>query len=389
MAELLFSTCSLTNRNKLNTILKPFEDQSLSSINSSIIDWADAWKEFLQISLYRRGVYVSEVGSTWMKSIAGRNSLRPFRPQELYKIGKATDFQSELWKGCYDIGTQTLTGIPWVLDTYLLFYHSNMLERAGIEEETAFSSVDQFLKTLQKLKESGMDVPFALPTHSGSSTASSFIWDAGGDFFLDDGSLALTSPTTLEGMLNYFRIFRTFPPGLKSLSAEESINMFINGKTAMILYDPAPIRQKETLDPSKVGDVKFTTQPGVPLIGGSDLVIWNHVPLALEQQAVDLIAYLSSKEAQLLTYELTGLIPARIDALKQVCASPDYAPILKSMETGRTMGNARLWGMMEEKIANEFDQICVEILDEPEQKMQTIIKDHMARLEQRIKLALS
>lgn len=390
MSDLLFSTCSLTERAILDRIIAPFERNSYSSVNSTIIDWAEAWKEFLQISLYRRGAHVSEVGSTWMKSLTSRNSLRAFHSQELHRIGRIDDFPSELWMGCYDHVTKEATGIPWVMDTYLLFYHSSMLKEAGIEEETAFSSVDQFLKTIQRLKEKGVAVPFALPTHSGSSTVCSFIWDAGGDFFSDDGShLALTHPATLAGMENYFQIFKTFPTSMKSLTADESISMFLNQETAMLLYDPAPIRHREQLDPAGTLDVKVTTQPGVPLIGGSDFVIWNHIPPMLEQRAVDLIAYLTSRDAQLLTYDLTGLLPANLPALKKICNTPDYAPVIKSMETGRTMGNFRLWGMIEEKIASEFDTICIEILEEPDQKLAPIIKDHMTRLENRINLSLS
>ena len=40
-----------------------------------LLDWGEAWKEFLQISLHGKGFHVSEVGSTWMKSIAGLKDL--------------------------------------------------------------------------------------------------------------------------------------------------------------------------------------------------------------------------------------------------------------------------------------------------------------------------
>ena len=44
-----------------------------------------SWAELMKISLYRHGPIISEVGSTWMSSLAGQNSLRPFKLPEFMK----------------------------------------------------------------------------------------------------------------------------------------------------------------------------------------------------------------------------------------------------------------------------------------------------------------
>ena len=89
MPELEITICSGEPEQELKPILDMYQNENRVSVDLHYLDWSQAWTEFLQMTLYGRGPVVSETGTTWMNSLAGRNSLREFTREEVRRMGGA------------------------------------------------------------------------------------------------------------------------------------------------------------------------------------------------------------------------------------------------------------------------------------------------------------
>ncbi|HVM72047.1 MAG TPA: extracellular solute-binding protein, partial [Anaerolineales bacterium] len=305
--------------NNMVLFLNTFEHQNAVKIDLQTFDWPNAWTELMKISLYGHGPIISETGSTWMSSLAGQNCLRPFKPNEVAAIGGADKFLPEAWQSCIDFDNATTLAIPWTLNTYLAYYRRDLLARAGVDEASAFTSIENFVHTLESLQKAGIEMPLAIPTAGNSVSvlhnASSFVWKMGGELMAPDGKQVLFSnPATLAGLKAYFSLSQYMPPAARTLSDEACVHAYLDGKTAITFRSPDLLTQINNGKTSEkiAQNTGIAIQPGIPFVGGSNLVIWKHVQPAQEAIAVKLVRYLISTENMLTQFHDIGYVPANL-----------------------------------------------------------------------------
>ena len=395
MSNFEASFCTGEPHVELKEIVSQYQHITHNSVSLRFIDWGDAWAEFRKMTLARNGSTVSETGTTWMSSLSGRNDLRRFTPEEVRTIGGAGISPKSIWESCIDAGSGAVVGIPWIVDTYLVFYRQDILDQAGVSEGEAFSSLDNFHQTLEKIKKLGGISPLALPTSDSLSTmhnAASWIWGHGGDFAARDGkSLKLDTPQARDGIRQYFSLFEYMDSSVRGLTDEDCEAAFLQGKTAVILRNPSLLHALKIgrLQTEFRDRIRTAVQPGVPLIGGSNLVIWAYTPPTLIRPAVSFIKYLTDTEAQVAYFEAGGMLPARVEALKRISADPDYAPALQSFIAGRDMPFMPLWGLIEDKLASAFSGIWHAILETNGANINQTIEDVLVPVETRLNNILS
>ncbi len=377
-------------------MIAEFERQSRLQVELQTYDWDSAWMEFIRISLYRYGPSISETGDTWMGSLASRNCLRTFKKDEIASIGGETAFLGEMWKSCRDFEDGSIVAIPWSLDTYLAYYRRDMLAKAGVDEKTAFSSLEAFDSTLERLQAAGVEIPLAIATGDNSANilhnAASWVWAMGGDLISADGKRALfTEAKTLAGLRKYFGLHRFLPRSARELDDSNLEAMFVGRDAAIILENPPLLYdlKHETMPVSVVRNIGVAVQPGVPVVGGSNLIIWSHVPVRQEKAAVEFVRTLTTPENMLKLFESSGLLPARLEALNQVEADPVYAVVAQSLKSGRAFRHLRLWGLVEEKLTKALARIWKTIFAFPQPDIDQIIQDNLGPLEERLNTILS
>ena len=395
MAELEISICSGEPQAELQPILDAYQTMNRVTVDLRFLDWSQAWTEFLQMTLYERGPVISETGTTWMNSLAGRNSLRIFTREEVRRMGGAGSYPRSIWESCVDPAAKDVVAIPWIVDTYLIYYRADLLAQAGVEETSAFSTLDNFRSTLEKLQARGEIAPLALPTAATLSTMhnlASWIWGMGGEFVSREGNrLGLDTPEAREAILAFYNLIQFIPPSLRNLTDEECEAAFLKGECAVIVRNPSLLHllKNQEAQPAFHQHIKTAVHPGVPLIGGSNLVIWKYIPPALESKAVDLIRYLTEVEAQTAYFEKSGNLPARLDAIQRISQDPDYAPAFQSLIAGRDLPYIRLWGLIEDKLSRAFSDIWHNILYTPEPDIKRIVEDTLTPVERRLNITLS
>jgi multiple sugar transport system substrate-binding protein len=386
----------IPNVEEMVSLLNTFERQRNVKIDLLMFDWSNSWTELMKISLYGHGPIISEVGSTWMSSLAGQNCLRPFKPIELAAIGGADKFLPESWQSCVDSDGETTLAIPWALNTYLTYYRRDLLAKAGVDETSAFTSVENLVHTLESLRKINVDMPIAIPTTGNSvqvlHNASSFVWKAGGDFITPDGKRVLfSSAETLAGLKEYFSLHQFMTPAARNLYDDACTNAFLEGKSAVTFRSIDLLSQTKNEQTLKVvsQNTGIAVQPGIPFVGGSNLVIWKHATPAQESVAVDLVRFLTSTENMMIQFQKARYTPANLDALNQVELDQTYVPLTQSLKAGRALKRVPLWGLVEDKLVKALNQIWQTIFASPEPDVEQIIKNTLLPLEERLNITLS
>jgi multiple sugar transport system substrate-binding protein len=375
--------------------LTEFDKQHHMHTLLQVYDWAVAWTEFLKISLYQHGPVISQTGNTWMGSLIAQNSLRAFSDKEIAELGGKESFVADAWESCLDFENKQLLAVPLILDTYVVYYRRNVLKKAGVDEASAFSTLENFHATLQKLQNNGEKYPFAIPTNSSRSnmhTLASWVWGQGGDFISPEGTrVTLNQPETRKGIKMYFELYRFISPEAQNLNDMDCWNWFFNSKIAVTLRNPEllfRLKQKEFPE-SFAADIGVAVIPGVPLLGGSHLVIWSHVLPEQEQDAINLIKFLTSADLQLTLLENAGLIPANLQALESISPASIFAPAIQSVRKARGFKRIRMWGLIEDKMVIALSQVWKMLLTTPNPNLDQILASHLDPIQDRLNITLS
>jgi multiple sugar transport system substrate-binding protein len=393
MEEITFSVLNhgTAALKRLQTLLIQFEQQNDIHVRLEIIQtWALGWSRLVENALYRSGPDISEAGNSWIGDLARMEALHPFGQEEVLDITKDAHLFENIWKNRIrdDSGKAMVYSIPWTGDTRAVFYRRDMLAKAGVDEATAFTDAVQFEKTLSTLQEKGISMPLALTSQRSSLTIhyiASWVWGAGGDFLNPDGiGLAFDQPRALEGCKDYFRLVAYLCPEARNLSEEQSNQAFRSGLAAVTLGGYWMLDIDE-MSPDVYTNLGVAPMPGIPFVGGQDLVIWNHSHH--ESAAIKLIRFLHTDEAGKQLFPLYGL-PIGESAWENPPFNTGFYPIFKTaIQEGRGF-KGHLWGLVEKRLTDEFSDIWAEILKPPESSSDLIVDTKVKSLANRLRVTL-
>ncbi len=344
---------------------------AISSMSLDVVDipWDDVKQEITAIGIYSKGPDASQVGAPLVNDLVAMNALRPFSARELERLGGQAAFAPVAWQNSLRYADGCLWSVPLFADPYVILYRADMLEQAGVDASTAFTSIENLEETLRKLVASGIEKPLFLPYINldkfiSIHTAMSWIWACGGSLLSSDHKTAcFLEPAALAGMKAFFRLARFLSPGSTTTDFSVSARDFELGQTAITLGNlGAAQKVLANLPPEKRQLVHTTPTLGVSLVGGSSLVIWKHT--RQEDQAVRLVQFLTSAEFQSQYPQRMGLLPARQDILLSQFSPSDpfQAGFLKAMQHGRPFPVAKLAGLLEDQFSNGLMRIWNRIL---------------------------
>lgn len=377
----------------LQTVLQAFEAQQHVKVKIQPLDWERGWADIIKLALYGHGPVVSEVGSTWVTSLASMAVLRPFVAREIAELGGPNAFLPALWQAGQVTGDPLVWAIPWLAETRVIFYWRKLLQEAGIDVQNAFQSQAQLEQTLERLRANGVAIPWAVPTQTTLNTlhqVTSWLWGAGGHF-LDEArkQVAFHQPVARAGLRDYYRLGRFLPPEAAQFSDERASTLFLEGRAAMTLNGPWLVPPSDATA-TFGANVGLALPPGVPVVSGSHLVVWKHVSPRQEKLAVNLVRFLTSPSVQGVTSQNAGLLPVTLNGL----AGPPfgdqslYQVMKRGLQMGRTFPTMRLWGLIEEKLSTALGQIWAQVLAEPEIDPEAIIRSELEPLALRLNTTL-
>lgn len=375
----------------LEDLLARFEAEAKVHVRLRILSWIEAWGELVKVALYKAGPDVSEIGSSWVSDFARMLAFRSFTPADIKSLGGESAFLASSWMSVTQDGQPELSALPWLADTRVLYYRRDLMEKAGIAEETAFQTPENMQNTLERLKSTHVELPWVVPTHRSRMTlhnAASWVWGAGGGFLSPDGKAAyFTQPEALRGFEQYFSLIRFMPPDARDHDDTGSDRAYWQGNAAATIS--GTWLMVENAVPKEVSDNSaFVSPPGIPYIGGSCLGIWRHSHY--ESQALDLVRFFSKPEVQAEYCQVIGLLPTSMDALALPnYQTPLYQRLIERIKGGRSFRPLPLWGMVEEKLTASLSQIWSDLLMDPQPDISQVIALNLQPLGRRLNISLS
>lgn len=397
MRELTFSITSgvALGPTVLEQALRRFTAQQHVPVRLQPIANESAMDELVKFALHQTGADVSQMGTTWLRGFVDMNALRPILSDKNASPpdhNKST-FIPILWHSAHTSATSPQWAVPWLADVRLIYYRRDLLARAGVDEQAAFQTPQAMANTLQRLQASGVECPWAVPTHFAWRTlhnVASWVWAANGDFISSDGQhVTLTQPQALAGLKVYFALARFLSAEVRASSTTLDFNdLFLSGQAAVILSSGyLSARGSGTLQPEQIG---VAAPLGIPFVGGSHLVVWQHT--RYEQEANQLVQFLTRLDTQV-SYGLGSLLPARLDALTELGKADDSAgefvgQLLQWLPQGRMLPAVYLWNVIEARVVKALAQIWEEVLAVPEPDLDAILTRHLTPLAQSLDMVL-
>jgi multiple sugar transport system substrate-binding protein len=391
------STKNATTRLQLE--MERFRQDKGKSVTLSQLGWDDIWRELVSIGIYRRGPDLTEIGTTWLESLAAMQSLTPFSERDISAIGGKEIFFPAAWQNVASHTQNEIWGIPFRADTRVIFYWKDLLENASVDASEAFSTAESMEESFARLQKAGIFAWIA-PTNGARTTVhsiASWIWGAGGDFLSADGKRTdLDSPAARRGIQAYFDLLRFMPQQTSPFTDLDAMQLFFARKAASMVagpWLPYSLRLQNDME-QWMPYLGIALLPGPSFVGGSSLVIWKHAKNPTD--AVDLIKQLTSTIFQSEYCLISAMLPARQDVwTDEFIRSHEYLPVFNNaLRMGRGLPPTALWGIVEDRLSKTLAAIWQDLyaLNMPGKQidgLDGIVAKHLDALAARLDITLS
>jgi multiple sugar transport system substrate-binding protein len=257
---------------KLGALAKEFEQQNPgTSIKVTPIGWDVAHDKLITSVAGNKTPDVSQMGTTWMGEFAKTGALE--------EVPDTID-TSVFFKGAQETGVVdgATYGVPWYVETRVLFYRTDIAKKAGITE--APSDWDELKAMAKAMKEKGgAKYGIGLSPNNWQELLP-FVWQNGGDVVDESGQFTFDSPEVVEA-IEYYQSF--FKEGLAAKSVPEGFDPaqgFVAGTHPMFFSGPWHMSGIEDVGGAKING-KWAIAPmptkesNTSFVGGSDLVVFE------------------------------------------------------------------------------------------------------------------
>ena len=279
------------------------------------IPWTAAHEKLLTAHVGDATPDIAQLGNTWIPEFAVLDALEPLGTRAASSsIVDESDYFQGIW--ATNIVADTLYGVPWYVDTRVLFYRTDLLAQAGYREVPA--TWERWRTAMERLRArmSPRTYPLLMPVNEWAPPVS-FGLQMGATLLRDGGRYGnFSGPRFRRAFEFYIELYRDSLAGV--LSNTEVSNLFqefARGNIAMYITGPWNIGEFASRLPPEVSDRWGTAPlpapdgPGASMAGGSSLVLFRQSEH--KDEAWQLIEFLSRPEQQVRFYQLTGDLPPR------------------------------------------------------------------------------
>jgi multiple sugar transport system substrate-binding protein len=289
-------------------------------VNVQQIPWIAAHEKLLTAYVGDATPDLAQIGNTWIPEFAALGALEPL---DGWVDRSGVVDSSEYFAGIWDTNTigDTVFGIPWYVDTRVIFYRKDLLARAGYPAmPTTWTEWRRAMEAVKR--ELGPDrYAIFLPTNEWAQPY--VLGMQAGSTLLDSAGRhgVFSAPPFRRGFEFYVDLFeRGLAPALGNVEVANVYQEFGRGRFAMWITGPWNLIEVRKRLPAELQD-DWATAPlpapegdsaGVSIAGGSSLAMFR--ASRHKSAAWALVEYLSSRTQQERFYRLTGDLPARTDA---------------------------------------------------------------------------
>jgi multiple sugar transport system substrate-binding protein len=284
-------------------------------VNVQQLPWTAAHEKLLTAFVGGTTPDICQLGNTWIPEFAALKALEPLDP---YLTAASVVRADDYFPGIWDTNRidDTLYGVPWYVDTRLLFYRRDLLRRAGFSAPPR--SWDEWKQMLAAVARDGRPDRHAilLPLNEPEPLLALALQQD--EPLLRDGGRwgNFRSAGFRRALSFYLEMFeRGWAPPLASAAVSNVWTAFGRGDFAFYVSGPWNIGELKRRLPAEQQDTWMTgplpgpAGPGASIAGGSSLVVFRSS--RHRAAAWQLVEFLSQPSVQRRFHALTGDLPPR------------------------------------------------------------------------------
>lgn len=326
------------------------------------IPWSAAHEKLLTGFVGDANPDIAMLGNTWVPEFVALDALEPL--DSLVASSKElprSDYFPGIWST--NVVDSVTYGIPWYVDTRVMFYRTDLLANAGCPTmPTTWAAWRECMVRL-KSRMNDHQYPLLIPITEWPPIVI-FGLQAGSPILRDNGRFGgFSQPAFLRGFDFYVGLFRDhLAPALSGTEISNLYQEFERGNIAMYISGPWQIGEFKNRLPASMQDKWMTASlpgvdgPGVSLAGGATLSLFRSSKH--KKEAWMLMEYLSRPDVQVRFHQLTGDLPARRQA---------WADTLLSRNKYATAFREQLERAVPTPKVPEWEQIATMVFEHGEQ----------------------
>ena len=352
------------------------------------ITWNKLWAFIQGMAMAPSSLDVSEVGTTWLKSLADADALKPIPADFIEKSRGQSWLSDAAWKSIRLISPTTVLFWPFMLDVRMIYYWRDHLKAARIDETDAFSSIANTRETIEKLRAGGMP-GWGATSAAGINTlyeVSSWVWATGKDYMSPDGKQTMICDADVQNaILAYFELAGSIDRPYENYV--DLVNAFKQKKVSVMMDGPwmwsdVIHSRYQQID---LGNIGVSSPPGPPFLGGSSLVVWKCVNESILGEVLKLLAVLTSPGPQKALFENKGLLPVNSEVLNAEPFTSDVnlKTMARAILRGRYLPTLPIWGHLESSLVRIFGLVWQSLKTNGLQMKPDLLLRHFAPLAKR------
>ncbi|AXI83197.1 extracellular solute-binding protein [Xylella taiwanensis] len=258
---------------------------------------------------------VCQLGNTWLSEFALLDTLEPLQP---YVAKSNVVMPADYFPGVWDtnIVADILYGVPWYVDTRLLFYRKDILAAAGYSGPlTSWADWERAMAAIKR--HVGPDRYAILMPLNEFEQQLSLALQQDDPLLRDNDNYGNFRSPGFRRVLRFYRNIyeQSWAPKISETQVSNVWYEFFNGNYAFYFSGPWNVREFKLRQPSEMSG-KWGTMPlpgpdglGAGVAGGSSLVIFKSSQR--KQAAWRLVEYLSRPQVQARFHSIIGDLPPR------------------------------------------------------------------------------
>lgn len=249
--------------------------------------------------------------------------------------------------------------VPWVSDTRVLFYRSDILAEAGIDSPPA---------TWEALREAAITLAargegqygYYIPQWDAPLPVT-YTWQTGTDVLADDGSIDLDTDGFRAAADHYLGFYED--GSVPTAGDFDQAAGFISGTAPMLVSGPYLAAAIKEQAPDLEGSWGVTTVPAdetaTSLFAGSNLGIWKGTEN--RDAALQLLDFLTDPATQVAWYESTGELPAVTAAFEDdaLASDPLVAVYAEQLQDSRPLPISTAWDEANKAVLDSLNAIAL------------------------------
>ncbi|MZD09266.1 extracellular solute-binding protein [Streptomyces sp. SID5785] len=344
-----------TEGEKLADVARVYEKANPNiTVKVTPIGWDVAHQKLVAAAAANKLPDVMQMGGSYLTEFADMGALEPVDT----KTFAEKDFFPAGWEqGQYDGKTY---GVPWYVDTRVLYYRTDLAKKAGVDEAPA--TMAQLKQAAEKYQEAGSKYGLSIQPNGLDSVQSfyQFLYSAGGEIVTKDGKAVANSPAAVKALDDYTSYFKK---GLAAKSVRPGYDVtkdFNTGAVAMFFGGPWHMGLLDDNYPDLKGKWAIATVPAdrtsASMAGGSSLSV--SADSEHKAAAKEFITYLTGTKGQADWFERTKDLPANMNAWKsgRLATDPDMKVWKTQMESAQVSPTQPKWSEITSKIDTAIEK---------------------------------